>query len=159
MDSIKFLPYTKYLQTPHWKKTRDEKLSSVGGKCEKCGKRSKSLHVHHLNYTRKGEELLSDLQVLCKACHGKTHSDAKVEDEARLKEVSNKNFVFEQNFAQFLIGKMQDAGLESVTTNEAVAICAPEYRDSEMIAGLLRELVRRHGWTVKDKGYYPPHTS
>jgi len=38
-----------------------------------CGCGGKGLEVHHLSYRRLGNELLSDLIVLCVGCHKKQH--------------------------------------------------------------------------------------
>ncbi|MBP8124935.1 MAG: HNH endonuclease [Caldilineaceae bacterium] len=72
MNNIKYLPYADYLQSTHWRRTRRKKIASVGSRCEQCGRR-KALQVHHLTYERKGEELMTDLQVLCRACHKAVH--------------------------------------------------------------------------------------
>jgi RNase P subunit RPR2 len=44
------------------------------GKCEKCGA-TELLTVHHLHYRTLGCEKRSDVQVLCKECHFKTHEE------------------------------------------------------------------------------------
>ena len=41
----------------------------AGGRCERCGERTRRLEVHHLTYERFGRELLTDLQALCEPCH------------------------------------------------------------------------------------------
>jgi len=64
--------YGKYLQTPHWRRTRNAALMRAGYACDDCGKRS-GLQVHHLTYERIGAELPADLCVLCDPCHGDAH--------------------------------------------------------------------------------------
>lgn len=77
-DSSSVLPektwktYEEYLQTPVWRKTRGRALAAASWKCSKCSARIE-LQVHHLNYLRVGSELLTDLQVLCRACHEGAH--------------------------------------------------------------------------------------
>ena len=69
---LKKMDYEDYLETPEWQVTRDLAKERVGFRCEKCGS-DNYLHVHHLSYKRRGEELPEDLEVLCKACHEKLH--------------------------------------------------------------------------------------
>lgn len=63
--------YQDYISSPRWKRLREEKIKSVGGKCELCGisKFSVRLEVHHLHYKTFKQERLSDLQVVCPKCH------------------------------------------------------------------------------------------
>lgn len=81
--------YQRYLQTPHWHKTRLRVLARAGGRCEgeiwweattkdpggyatRC-KATDGLHVHHLHYNTLGHERLADLVCLCAACHAFEH--------------------------------------------------------------------------------------
>lgn len=61
-----------YLRSRHWRTLRREKIADVGYKCQRCKTRER-LDVHHLTYSRLGHERLSDLKVLCRACHQKEH--------------------------------------------------------------------------------------
>jgi hypothetical protein len=70
---LKFMDYETYLKTPEWKRRRNRILESVGKRCQRCGAKGVELHVHHLTYERRGEELPEDLIVLCKDCHEKEH--------------------------------------------------------------------------------------
>lgn len=77
--------YQKYLETLHWKRTRLQRLLRChffdlhqAVKCERCGMFVPILpvafaDVHHLTYERIGAELMEDLQVLCRSCHGEAH--------------------------------------------------------------------------------------
>ena len=64
--------YQDYLQTDHWKRTREAALKRAGHKCQVCGRRS-DLQVHHNDYSRLGGELPTDLVVLCKEHHELFH--------------------------------------------------------------------------------------
>lgn len=66
------MKYKEYLQTPHWKQVREKALLFYGKKCHLCGSK-KQLNVHHNNYENLYRETLSDVVVLCKACHEKHH--------------------------------------------------------------------------------------
>jgi len=68
----KFIPYKKYLKSKWWRLKRQQKLQSVGFKCEKCGSVD-WLQVHHLHYKTLYRENNTDLQVLCGNCHQLLH--------------------------------------------------------------------------------------
>lgn len=64
----------KYRNTKKWKDTRRTLLDATGYQClmcgiEKRGKKSKGLHVHHVNEESYGNETFADLAVLCADCH------------------------------------------------------------------------------------------
>lgn len=64
--------YRRYLRSEHWRSLRRQVIRRSGGRCERCG-RSGRLEVHHVTYVRRGRELPSDLQVLCRDCHDEAH--------------------------------------------------------------------------------------
>jgi 5-methylcytosine-specific restriction endonuclease McrA len=62
-----------YLKSLHWRFTRWRKklqmrITKGSVYCERCGSK-KYLHIHHVTYQRLGYERMSDLQVICRACH------------------------------------------------------------------------------------------
>ena len=73
--------YEKHIRSAKWKNIRRDLFKIRGEKCESCGARSSMLEVHHLNYDRLGNELITDLKIVCKPCHVK-------EDEKRARQVS-----------------------------------------------------------------------
>lgn len=70
---MNIMKYTEYLKTDHWKELRAVKLHEANDQCETCKSKSR-LQVHHLTYERVGNELLTDLKVLCESCHEKVHN-------------------------------------------------------------------------------------
>jgi len=63
--------YSEKLKSPKWQKKRLEVLNRDNFTCCKCGDTETELQVHHLKYTREPHEShLSDLETLCKDCHG-----------------------------------------------------------------------------------------
>jgi 5-methylcytosine-specific restriction endonuclease McrA len=74
--------YRRYLRSAHWRALRKQVLRRAGGRCEACG-RAGRLDVHHLTYARRGNELLGDLQALCRDCHDKAHGNARGRDPSR----------------------------------------------------------------------------
>ena len=74
-NGLRSLPYSEYLQTPHWKRVRAEALRRAGRRCSKCGL-SGDLDVHHVSresYERRGSERANDLAVLCRRHHHELH--------------------------------------------------------------------------------------
>lgn len=71
--NLKSMPYKEYLESDHWKQTRDYQLKRAKFRCQLCNLSGK-LNVHHRTYERRGEELNSDLIVLCESCHKLHHN-------------------------------------------------------------------------------------
>lgn len=72
---LRTLSYDAYLRSHHWQTTRRAALDHYGPACAMCGQ-TDGIEVHHRTYTRRGEERLHDLTVLCRACHGRFHTEA-----------------------------------------------------------------------------------
>jgi len=62
-----------HLQSEYWHKLKVAKLQQCGSYCEKCGRLSKHLDLHHKTYKRLGFEALSDVVLLCRTCHEHQH--------------------------------------------------------------------------------------
>lgn len=64
--------YADYLASEHWRKVRARYFASraTSKRCG-CGKRGTALH--HKTYIRLGAERLSDLELVCDACHAERH--------------------------------------------------------------------------------------
>jgi 5-methylcytosine-specific restriction endonuclease McrA len=80
--------YAEYLMSPEWQVLRGEALAWAEDRCQVCYS-SGPLDVHHRTYDRLFHEKLSDLTVLCHACHSIFHGKVEVEAEktARRKEL------------------------------------------------------------------------
>ena len=65
------IEYRSYLTTKHWKDKRLEALEHYGCICARCKEYGND--VHHLTYERMWEELIADLQILCRDCHEAVH--------------------------------------------------------------------------------------
>jgi 5-methylcytosine-specific restriction endonuclease McrA len=63
---------TEYLKTREWRVKRNRALIRAGNRCQVCAS-TYQLDVHHRTYERLGNELLSDLMVLCRRCHQHYH--------------------------------------------------------------------------------------
>ena len=81
--------YINYIKSEKWAKKKQELFQEKGKKCELCGS-TKHIHVHHLTYERIYNELIIDLQPLCRACHEKEHG-RKFTFGAKSKQERNKN--------------------------------------------------------------------
>lgn len=86
LDEERRQEYQQYINSPAWKRFREYAIKQAGYKCARCGvsKWSGPLEVHHLTYERFKRERLTDVIVLCKACH--EHADGE-----RRTEVQEKN--------------------------------------------------------------------
>lgn len=66
------MDYDMYLLTEHWVKIRRDALKRAGWRCQICNT-DKGLNVHHRTYEHLWNEEISDLTVLCFACHSRHH--------------------------------------------------------------------------------------
>lgn len=71
--------YDDYLLTKHWRSKRKEIIAERSGVCQKCKIKipEGKMHVHHLTYERIGDELATDLMLLCEDCHNAIHRRGK----------------------------------------------------------------------------------
>lgn len=75
--------YDEYLESDHWQHVRQGALARALHRCVVCNS-DKSLHVHHRNYARLGNERLDDLTVLCAECHGLFHKHGKIQTTGKV---------------------------------------------------------------------------
>ncbi len=68
------MPYPLYLRTSEWRRTRAAALVRAGNACSLDVTHTEGLEVHHRTYERLGEELVTDLTVLCHSCHQLHHT-------------------------------------------------------------------------------------
>lgn len=73
---LKTMPHDDYLRTTEWRTTRNAALRRAGWKCTLCSARTQ-LQVHHNDYSRLGEELDTDLTVICASCHALFHKGGR----------------------------------------------------------------------------------
>jgi hypothetical protein len=76
------IPYGDFLETEYWYTLCDHLKFLIDYTCQRCRVRpfplGRGLNVHHKTYAHRGFEYpdhLSDLEVLCKACHEKRHKE------------------------------------------------------------------------------------
>jgi 5-methylcytosine-specific restriction endonuclease McrA len=61
--------YQKYLRSKKWRDFRTKLLKKRGKHCTACNIYKKRLEFHHITYERFGNELESDVVILCHSCH------------------------------------------------------------------------------------------
>lgn len=68
--------YHEYIQSDAWKARAEEAKNRAGFRCQLCSVSGflLPLNAHHNNYKRLGNELDSDITVLCQPCHEKIHA-------------------------------------------------------------------------------------
>ncbi len=69
--------YAAYLQSAHWRTTRQRKLEAVGRRCQLCGDTHR-IEIHHNRYDHLGAEPMDDLIALCHDCHQHFHAGRQV---------------------------------------------------------------------------------
>ncbi len=74
LAELRAMPYPDCLRTREWRRTRARALERAGNRCILDRAHTAGLGVYHNNYERLGNELASDLAVLCRACHRLYHS-------------------------------------------------------------------------------------
>lgn len=83
-DYINSMDYKDFLKTKYWKAVAAYKRYRAKYKCELCGSKNDTLHIHHKNYDAHGREhtlsvISENLMCLCEKCHKKIHG---MEDES-----------------------------------------------------------------------------
>lgn len=68
--------YRQYLNSEHWKNTRERLLERHGAYCDCCGS-TDNINVHHLTYKNIGKENDYELIVLCHRCHQIMHDQKR----------------------------------------------------------------------------------
>jgi len=81
----------EYLKSEHWRALKAEKLRLIK-KCENCGA-GQCLDVHHLNYKNLYDVNVTDLQVLCRACHIREHATYTKSDNNKYVELRSKECI------------------------------------------------------------------
>ena len=73
--------YRQYITSEAWARRRAAEIQKACGMCSECGLTAtfgNPLQVHHVSYKHLGNELPSELVVLCRLCHGCRHGKADV---------------------------------------------------------------------------------
>jgi hypothetical protein len=81
-QDLKTMPYREYLDTEDWAEKRGHAMNRAGYSCQLCSGKG-PLQVHHRTYKRRGDEMASDLIVLCETCHQTFHERLKLADGGR----------------------------------------------------------------------------
>ena len=75
--------YKAHISSSMWRGIRMVIIKMRGNKCEHCNFPSISLELHHKTYERLGNELASDLELLCKKCHEKADQKRVIHNEIK----------------------------------------------------------------------------
>lgn len=75
LAELRAMPYLAYLRTSEWRRTRATALLRAGNACSLDVTHTENLEVHHRTYERLGAEHMTDLTVLCHACHQLYHHE------------------------------------------------------------------------------------
>ncbi len=66
------MTYASHMKSATWRELRILVIRRCKGICERCHKWP-VVNIHHLNYDRVGNELLTDLLGVCSRCHKELH--------------------------------------------------------------------------------------
>jgi len=75
--------YEKRIGSAQWRNMRRDFGKLRGERCERCGRATKPLFLHHKAYERLGNEGLDDLELLCRPCHDVADRERAVRGEVR----------------------------------------------------------------------------
>lgn len=73
--------YYRWIRSIEWRRFANEQRTRSDYHCERCGKHSLKLDVHHLHYRTLGNETPEDVQVLCRLCHRLAHPEQEAFEE------------------------------------------------------------------------------
>jgi hypothetical protein len=65
--------YGRVLCSLSWIERKEEIMEARGRACEECGAEGVELQLHHTSYDRLGDELDTDLVLVCVECHCRLH--------------------------------------------------------------------------------------
>jgi hypothetical protein len=71
------MSYGEQLKHPNWQRLRLERLEAAGWKCQACGDKETTLHVHHKQYAKgrmAWDYPAENFAVLCEPCHAQAHT-------------------------------------------------------------------------------------
>lgn len=149
--------HRQYLQSPVWRDKRQEAIRHYGSICNRCGEHGTD--IHHKTYERVGgAELMEDLEVLCRECHGAHH---RAEKATRTKQRDINRSVDRRSMYRYLtaaqkrnlIRQFNLAGLADLSfklvhgTDSQIPLAAAQLLGfSRFHGGAKRRIKRDHGW-------------
>lgn len=75
------MTYSEKLKDPRWQKKRLEVFQRDGFSCNHCGNTQRTLHVHHISYSKEPWDTHLDmLTTLCDSCHLAEEDNLKSEN-------------------------------------------------------------------------------
>ncbi len=76
------MTYKEYLQSDHWKRTKERYYAVRKRECWVCGT-DRQIDLHHKTYDNIGRERIPDLVPLCRLHHGQFHQENGIADLKR----------------------------------------------------------------------------
>lgn len=122
---------------PDWDKRRESLINKKGEFCSKCGSTS-HLHVHHIKPLSKGgSNELTNLTLLCEACHSAEHGGRDFSGEFSPSETAFSKRVVDIRYAvsegkriSFGYRKPTEEGFKQRTVRPVELVSVDHYRDS-----------------------------
>lgn len=149
--------YAEKLKHPLWQRKRLEILNRDGFKCRGCGNGEKTLHVHHLKYTRGRDPWDypdASLVTLCEVCHETEHEDTQNSRETLLDSLVDRGARSADLYALAVAIDFSGPNDRQITSSEWASVAGVlndvlAFRhaggDLDSIRGLIQELCAKEG--------------
>ena len=151
------ISYAEKLKHPLWQRKRLEILNRDGFKCRRCGDETRTLHVHHLKYSRGRDPWLypdASLVTLCEVCHEVEHEDRQDSRETLLDALLDRGATSSDLYAIAVAIDFSGPNDRQITSNEWVSVAgvlrdvlAFRHAGGELdsLRGLIQELCAKEG--------------
>lgn len=149
--------YAEKLKHPLWQRKRLEILNRDGFKCRGCGNGEKTLHVHHLKYTRGRDPWDypdASLVTLCEVCHETEHEDTQNSRETLLDSLVDRGARSADLYALAVAIDFSGPNDRQITSSEWASVAGVlndvlAFRhaggDLDSIRGLIQDLCAKEG--------------
>jgi 5-methylcytosine-specific restriction endonuclease McrA len=96
LNKLGYSNYSSYLSSDHWQNIRHLLILERGKTCQICLTIGSKLNAHHRTYERFGNELLSDLILICDDCHRRIHQSERMGCKGGLEMSLNRVFNYNE---------------------------------------------------------------
>jgi hypothetical protein len=95
-----------YFSSVAWRRKQEERMALDGGKCACCGQARSGLDVHHRTEANFGDEnVATELETRCRACHAEIELEGRLEDSAMLRSMKESLKLFTRDAEKRVVGR------------------------------------------------------
>lgn len=145
------LIHRQYLESPLWQEKRKQALAHYGPVCNRC--KRYGTDVHHKTYERVGgDELMEDLEILCRSCHEAHH---RVERATRTRRC-HKRELHVSGAVRYLTPAQKRELMQRFNFSTEICLCQSLYRGQPEVVDAAAKMLgcRRIFGTLKLKTDY-----